>query len=160
MRTNRDTSTHCFTASFDFAHFTFTSCLQTEKQAYLCLFHLSCTLQKSEEMSWSLILVLSNRKGIKMWHFSTLVTGKSAAALLLLWKWWALALFKCKFLFERSCAAVPLGALTVYCLFLSEYITNIALAYCTVRHQNNFHFKVIHIPIFLRAQLAAVAAVI
>lgn len=85
------------------------------------------------------------KKGIKMWHFSSLVTGKSAAALLLLWKWWALALFKCKSRFERCFIAVPSGAFDVYCLFLSEYITNIALAHCTGQRQNEFHFKAIHI---------------
>ena len=109
-------------------------------------------------MSWSLILVLSNReKGIKMWHFSTLVTGKSTAALLLLWKWRVLAPFKCKFLFEGSCTAVPSGALTIYCLFLYQ---NTSQTLWTVGHQNHFNFKVIHIRICRCAQVTAVAAVI
>ena len=109
-------------------------------------------------MSWSLILVLSNReKGIKMWHFSTLVTGKSTAALLLLWKWRVLAPFKCKFLFEGSCTAVPSGALTIYCLFLYQ---NTSQMLWTVGHQNHFNFKVIHIRICRCAQVTAVAAVI
>ena len=47
---------------------------------------------------------------------STLVT-KSNTSMLLLCKWWVLAQFKCKCLFEESLTAVPWGALTVYWLF-------------------------------------------
>lgn len=109
------------TASFDFAHFTFTACPQTEKQAYLWLFRSSSTLQQQEKMSWSLILVSSNRIGIKMWHFTTPVLVN-----VLLPCYCCVSdghsLFKCKFVFERSCTAVPSAALTVYCLLLSESI--------------------------------------
>lgn len=130
------------TASFDFAHFTFTACPQTEKQAYLWLFRSSSTLQQQEKMSWSLILVSSNRIGIKMWHFTTPVTCKCAAALLLLCKWWALTLQM------QICLWTKLHSCTISCFdcILPAFIRihqNIALQCCALQRWNNSYIKVL-----------------
>lgn len=81
---------NCFSASSDFINLTFTSCLQSERQAYLYLFHFCFAFQK---MSWSLSFVSSN--SIKIRLFTILVKGRSVFGVLLLWKWWVLKRFKC-----------------------------------------------------------------
>lgn len=83
ITTVQQTHIHTNTASFDFAHSAFTSCLQTEKQAYLW-FSLRRSRRKCIEVLFTSYLTEKVSRCDISLHSP--VTGKSAAALLLLWK--------------------------------------------------------------------------